>query len=297
MSEVIRLPRTQETAVRLEERKPIQRYELSRPVTIKGKDVFGRAAQVTLEPAGKPGWFVNAAGRDVPISPSKLTTERHHLVLNYGGKKMRVVEHLLPLRITGLDGIRIVDHTEWLPYDGGGEIYLNACLPAMEKSGHLVPMQRELVGEHTVVEKNGLKRRVKLATDSKNNLLLRSTVNYPQFGGEDTVVRSYPAKSPNEMHDLFSSKPDGGSKVAEVAAKVASKFGWPHYDKVAWRKKAEGKAGFLSEVSRHRAFDMLGAMATVPGPGEYLTGTLESECGNHASDIAMLRKLAPRGGK
>ncbi len=287
------LPKVQELErQKVLEQVKIPRLALREAVTIDGTDVFGKPAQVRLEPTDEPGWFWHIDGKDVPLQMNMLKEdERHYLKLQSGQNEVRIVEHLLPLRFAGVDGVRILAKTKWLPYDGGGGIFWKAVENKLRYDGTLTPMQKPIKEEFTKTEKSGLRRLVSLDTTDPSKLIVRVNVDYKKFGGALDMVREFPLPSPDKMADLFMSKTLGQPAWLGYFLKATSKFGWPHYDKILWPKKGDDQETILREVALHRMFDFLGAMAVIPKSGEYLVGDLFSDCGNHASDMQLVRSI------
>lgn len=270
----------------------IPRLALREPVTITGTDVFGRPAQVTLEPTEESGWFWQIDGKDVPLSMNMLQSDSHnYLKLKYDKSELCVCEHLLPLRFAGVDGVRIVAKTKWLPYDGGGNIFWKAVENKLHYDGALRPIQQPVKGEFSKTEKSGLHRLVSIDNADPTKLIVNVNVDYKKFGGAYNIVRSFPLPSPDKMIDLFTSKPLGSPAWSGYLLKIASQFGWPHYNGILWPKKGDNPEEILRKIALHRMFDFLGAMAVIPKSGEYLMGDLFSDCGNHASDAQLIRSI------
>jgi hypothetical protein len=259
---------------------------LINPVRVRGHDFFGRRAEVILEPADEPGWFWRVAGEDVPIGPGLVHAERRCLTLRRGEHALHVFEHLGALRATGLDQVRIVATTSWLPYDGRALIYWNALLPSVAEDGRLKPMSRKLSAG--VSRNDGVPRRLDVRLGAGDALKVTVRVSYPKWG-EHVATRTLPDEGTG-WSDIVAAKSLARPPWLRSAARCAALLGWPHYDDVLWPQRVAPEA-LLDELARHRILDLLGAIGTIPGPGEYLTGEVATDLADHAADVALLRKL------
>jgi hypothetical protein len=271
-------------------RAAMRRLMLVNPVRIRGHDFFGRGAEVTLAPAEEPGWFWHVGGKDVPIGPSCVHADRRCLVLRHDGHRLYVFEHLGALRAMGLDGVRIAAATSWLPYDGRALQYWNALPQATAECEPLRPMSRPL---HESVQRNdGIPRRLDVKLGTGDALKVTVRVAYPKWG-ERTVTRSFPDERGGGWDDIISARPLAKPPWLRAAARAAALLGWPHYDNVLWPQDAEPEA-LLEELAHHRILDLLGALATILRPGKYLTGEIATDLADHATDVALLRRLQAR---
>lgn len=264
----------------------MRRLMLVNPVRIRGRDFFGRGAEVTLAPAGEPGWFWHVGGEDVPIAPSCVHADRRCLVLRHGEHRLHVFEHLGALRAMGLDGVRITAATSWLPYDGRALQYWRALPQATAEGEPLRPMSNRL--RECVQRNDGIPRRLDVKLGTGDALKIAVRVAYPKWG-ERTVTRTFPDKR-GGWDAIISARPLARPQWLRAAARAAALLGWPHYDNVLWPQDAEPEA-LLEELAHHRILDLLGALGTILRPGEYLTGEIETDLADHAADVALLRRL------
>jgi UDP-3-O-acyl-N-acetylglucosamine deacetylase len=265
----------------------MRRLVLINPVRIRGHDFFGRRAEVILEPADEPGWFWRIAGEDVPIGPGLVHAERRCLALRRGKHTLHVFEHLGALRATGLDQVRIVAATSWLPYDGRAAMYWSALAGSIAEDGRLKPMSRRV---HECVSRNdGIPRRLAVNLGSAEALKVTVRVSYAKWG-EYEITRTFPDEDAGSWKDIAAARPLARPSWLRGAARCAALLGWPHYDNVLWPQSVE-PGTLLEELARHRILDLLGAIGTVPGPGEYLTGEIETDLADHAADVVLLQRL------
>lgn len=262
----------------------MRRLVLTRSVHIVGRDFWGRKAQVVLEPTKAQGWFWRVGTCDVPIGPDLVCLAGRRLTLRYKNEELDVFEHLGALRAFGLDNVRIVARTSWLPYDGRAQLYVYRLLPHLCEEGTLVPMTKRV---HGVVEHcDSITRRLTVTLGVGEVLTVTIRVSYPLWG-EHILVRVFPG---GKWIDVAVAKPLARPSWLQSIAQGASAFGWPHYNNVLWphgRKPDD----ILRELALHRILDLFGAISTLLAPGEYLTGNVEADCANHAVDVAFLRQV------
>lgn len=293
----------------------IPRLTLSDPVTITGTGPLGfdGQAQITLSPTDKPGWFWKTqSGEYIEINLAMLkrgnfdVDSKHFLYFEHNGEKLKIVEHLLPLRFLGLDSVVIEAPTAdaWVPYDGGGELYWESIEKKIRYDGFLEPLKRGADLSYSCDGgPNGSQRTLKYEEnpDGTGQLQVTVVIDYPKFQGDDesgkhTIERTFPVGNPNEMHDIIVAPPLLKPEWLENVVKVVAKLGWewPHIGKVLTSSDfdPQNPEPYLRQIALHRMLDLLGAyaVATEEG-GKYLTGYLHSVAGNHASDISSLKEL------
>jgi hypothetical protein len=263
---------------------------LVNPIRIRGHDFFGRRAEVTLAPAGEPGWFWHVGGEDVPIGPGIVHAERRCLMLRHNEHRLHVFEHLGALRAMGLDGVRMTAATAWLPYDGRALQYWNALPQTTAEEEPLRPMSRRR--EESVHRSDGIPGRLDVKLGAGDTLKITVRVAYPGWG-ERTLTRTLPDETGGGWDDVISARPLAKPPWLRAAGRAAALLGWPHYDSVLWPQEAEPEA-LLEELAHHRILDLLGALGTILQPGEYLTGEISTDLAGHATDVALLRRLQAR---
>lgn len=96
----------------------MQKLSLTKEVLISGSNLFGRPAYLRLTPCSEPGWYWDVGTNIVPINRKLVRIKKNRVVLQYQAIRLNVVEHILPLRWTGLDGV-IIEASAWPPYFGG----------------------------------------------------------------------------------------------------------------------------------------------------------------------------------
>lgn len=250
---------------------------------ISGKDFFGNDSSVVLEHADQPGWYIHKNRKDIPITTHTLLYDLRRVVFESKGVRVNVVEHLLALRLLlGLDSIRIIPKSKWIPYgDSSARIFYDALTSHVKGRGGLVP--------HTVSdevreirEKTGAS--ILYRPGVKDTLSIRVRINYHGLG-EHTESYSFP-----------------GTDIERIA--YARTQGWPgylwygtwalpflkqHRSNAVWPHDADPQT-ILKAYADHRVLDILGALSGLCPPGGTLVGEIESDCGGHSVDISLIRK-------
>ena len=268
----------------------MERLVLARPVTVTGTDFSGRPAEMTIEPANRPGWFwkiqePNGDTREVKLEPSLLRHKARRLVLCHEKHRLHVFEHLGALRFTGLDGVRFSSKTPWLPYDGRAKLFWEMIQPHLVLDGAF-PIRGLRAEKFERVDSNngkGLQAKNKVHLRTGESLTVSVHIDYAEWG-EKTLVRKFPTTN---VRDIFEARSLGNPAVLRRIAEVLK---WPHVENVLWTKGVHPDE-IIDELLRHRMLDFLGALSVLPESGWFLTGTAKSSCANHGLDIKLVRKF------
>lgn len=260
----------------------MDRYILTKPVDIHGTDFWGRPAFVRLEPTQRRGWYWHVNGLDVQITPELLETRKNRVILRWGDEQLHVFEHLGALRLAGLDNIRIVSKTRWLPYDGSAAIFWNACEPHLSREGELV---RYCVDTSVNEYEPNCKRWVTFMPLNAHTLIVRAFIEYPRLG-HLCIERVLPG---DDIVSILRTPTQGWPPSRRWIAAVASVFGWPHKKHVVWPHEHDTETLKLL-FARHRILDILGTLSVLCPAGGFLVGRFESYCGGHKHDVALARR-------
>jgi UDP-3-O-acyl-N-acetylglucosamine deacetylase len=262
----------------------VKRLVLTRPVTVAGRDIWGRRVRLTLEPTEAPGWFWRVGASDIPLTPNILVHRRQRLTLAHGAATLHIVEHLLALRVVaGVDGVRIVSPASWLPYDGSAAMFWRALEPALEEGAELVP--RVIDASVTA----GGDRRVAYCGTQGDGLEISVAIDYPGLGA--TELRQHLPKSGAAAEAIIATKAPGWPPGRRNIARAVASIGWPHLGNAVWPQE-QSPAETLALFARHRVLDIAGAVAVLCQPGGILSGRISSECAGHAQDVELVRLLA-----
>lgn len=263
----------------------MDRLILEKPVHVNGVDFWGRRSSLTLEPIAVPGWFWLVDGCDIPLGPSLLSSEKNHIALSHGAKKLRVFEHLGPLRLAGLDSVRIVTKDEWLPYDGCSDIFWKACAPHLRHDGKL-KKYTFAHGTSVCQTTRRLDKSVSVEPGPEDFLKIKVFINYGNLGSHEQQW----CMPGVDFKKISRAKTPGWPRWRYYAGWVwATTRGWPHFENVVWPQE-HGKMLTKRLFARHRMLDILGALSVLCPPGGVLTGTVHSRCAGHAHDIKLVRQ-------
>lgn len=262
----------------------MNRYVLRRAVHVHGRDFFGRRASVRLEPTCTRGWVWYTGGRDVPITPDIAKVRKNRIALTWGRGTLNVYEHLGVLRFAGLDNVRIVSETAWLPYDGSAVLFWEACRPHMVREGALERYCIPSVLVETEATRKG-HRQVAFVPGNTEALVVSVKIDYPGLGSHSARYM-FPG---DDIVPILLTPTQGWPRKRRLFARSARLFGWPHAENIVWPQE-HGERETLEMFARHRALDILGALSIVCPAGGIMVGQFESVCGGHKHDIALLQK-------
>jgi hypothetical protein len=257
---------------------------LTRPVLVAGRDIWGRRTQVVLEPAGTPGWFWRVGAEDISLNPDILVQRRHRLVLVHRRAALHIVEHLLALRvIIGVDGVRIVPKSSWLPYDGSAAMFWGALEPALAEGDDLVPAR--IAGDFSA----GGERPVTYDGVATDALEINVAIDYPGLGATE-LSQCFPTRDA-AAETIIATKAGGWPPGRRNIARAMAAIGWPHLGNAVWPQDYP-PAEALQLFARHRLLDLAGAIAVLCPPGGILCGRISSSRAGHAQDVELVRLLA-----
>ena len=157
-------------------------------------DAFGRDAEISFEPDGKPGWrWKRPDGVVVPLTMEIVSCETNRIVAKSGPYTLHTLEHIIAPRPLIPDGVVVWVKEQhwprsgcWPPTDGGCGMYWRA----IEERGGLQPNEHPIVwkrprGEGAWNSQNG-KRSVTLIPNDEDALTVDITIDYPGLSEHDT---------------------------------------------------------------------------------------------------------------
>jgi hypothetical protein len=306
----------------------MKRLTLTAPVTITGPSpvalgLFARQQAIEMRPLSLSdmektrskdgtGWYWQTGGGTlVPIdmslvreakamraegSPTMNLHPRHYLYFQHGKERLNCVEHILALKTLGLDGvvIKALNGSHWVPYDGRAKMYWEAIENHLKYDGYLKPMAIQLHHTYQDIDpKRGWARHVTLnSMDRRNELVVKVGVDYLKFGGREVIERHFPVDDLSNMMDVLYSRPLLQPAWLE---RYLKKLHWPHAENVLKPSEfmKENPDALKKEIALHRMLDLLGVIALLAESGAYVAGSLDTDMGNHATDLGFLEKLKP----
>ncbi|MES2087691.1 MAG: hypothetical protein V4467_01715 [Patescibacteria group bacterium] len=268
----------------------MKKLRLKKPVTITGLDCFGRKAWLTLSPTDEPGWHWKPyLGHNLllPIDwrIAKYSKLFRFLYLHHEGLKLRIIEHVLPLRFTGLDGV-IVTGSGWPPYHGRcwdlWDVVKPKTLEIDENVSWITPTRKYEWGYSVSGRSVTL---CPIRFESMPNLQVRVEINYPGLG-EKNAHLVFPGDL-EVLEEIFRARAQGWPPKRRYAfCWLASLFGSPMINTVCWPQKYS-KAQALQKFLFHRVQDILGGTA-LSHHSALMAGTIMSCRGGHEADLGLL---------
>jgi hypothetical protein len=283
----------------------MDRLLLRHTVEVSGFDIKGRKSLLVISPnKDATGWQWKVdVDEYIPITPDILTSLPRRAALVYGRHRFDEFEHVGFLRAAGLQHVNIwmPDGNTWPPYDGGALALWQAVMPHTYRAGELKPFCLR-VGETQMYNlPSDRSRGVSYLCDNKDKTLLRITgnVHFPKidpesynfsfdYGRDDllTLVRARTLGWPPNARFV--------ALALDKCRPLLRRFGrdWPHYERILWPNDKASPEEVLNEIGSHRMFDALSVLNFLAPDDTHLVGTLHSSKGNHATDVALLKKAS-----
>jgi hypothetical protein len=234
-------------------------------------------------------WVVKRNGTCVPINPETVDATRFQmLAVRVGNRyRARVLEHLLPLKMFGLQQVMLDEPSAFLPYDGSSRLFLDRVLPHCDRRIMEVPV-------HTLIRpvmwkypdlRGGREAFTRLEPLHDGRLLIDVTINYPGLG---EAQESYVFPNEPLLRRVARSKSQGWPRHRYWVSLACSKIGiWYHHDHVMWPQGIH-REEVLRRFLDHRCLDILGALGVLTN-GWHLSARVVSVCSGHHADMQVCR--------
>jgi hypothetical protein len=270
----------------------MKELNLTEPVEVVGRDVFGRPAWIKVTPSDRPGWYYDDGGDNyVPVNLEyAFARKRLRCVSLRGGSggRANVAEHFTSIRFTGLTDV-VVSGSSWPPYHGRPWEVWMALKPKTFATGQTLPL---VVPEGSFrFDYRGGKRFVEIGppySSNEPNLSVQVTIDYPRFG-QHTSSDHLPWQSLDHLEGNFQARTQGWPRWRYNVCRLASLFGWPHLETICWPQRGFAE-DVLKEFALHRYCDLLGALALVDHVA-VPCGVVRSLCAGHEGDLSLLRSV------
>jgi UDP-3-O-acyl-N-acetylglucosamine deacetylase len=269
----------------------MDRYILTRPVTVTGyafpSFLFRKRAEVTLVPV-ETGWFWNS----VPITQKLLRLQTRSIALVHGNDTLNIVEHLLALRMSGLDGVDIRCNGE-LPYDGCAKLFWNNVLGSRVRDGSLRLYRPKKTVSDALISNIEFPRYVTFTPGESETLEFRIHIDYPGLGPYDHPPWTLDSGS---FADIIDAKSPGLPPALRPLVRIAGGLlRWPHREAFTWQQEGSRWETHVL-FAQHRILDICGALGGITPQGGMLAGVITSWCGGHAYDLGVNRAVEDSGG-
>jgi hypothetical protein len=268
----------------------IKRLILRKPVTIEGKNVWGRKSHLTLTPSTKNGWFHYnpKSGFEMPIDRHSIKCSMNNLYVSNGGYESHILEHLLPARWFGVDRLRL-SGSSWFPYLTTKQFLdrLNQEDALME-TGEFI--DNLVINDHVEgVLKSDPSRRTIITSNREfggpvkgfEDIKIHVYIDYPDIG---LKISNYTL---DDLTSIYDSYPQG---VSMFRYRLCKFLKWPHLDKVSWIHQ-KPPLELLKEWADHRALDIFGMLAGIHHAKLPSDFTLKSYKSGHMFDLLAAKKL------
>ena len=254
---------------------------MKKPLSLEGKDFWGRRAKITFSPTTKEGWYWNTGNHIVPIDHRIAHGATGRIELRYKKAVLPIYEHIGPLRFEGIDNVEITLHSPWPPYFGGMcGYYPGFLLEGMLEATNcalpwIQPRQEYLHNSYN---------KLNASTEIKKSAVF-SLLVYSKWPGLPEYYEEiqFSKLAPDDRWKFWNAKPQG----TVFRKKVATIIGWPNMGYVSWKNEAHPK-----EVSYrwwcHRVQDILGCLSLAHHRALPLL-RYESFCAGHNQDLIVLK--------
>ena len=260
---------------------------LRSPVTVTGRNFFGFESSLTFSTTTDLGWYWRPYEEEpvLPINSKLLEYSFRRLRLRHGHHALETIEHILPLRWTGLTGV-VVSGDRFPPFYGRTKELWDALRP------HCVASREPT--EWCTIEDT---KRHRYDTAGKAQFE-RVTEVHPWRYGESTRlldIEAYVDYKGVGKHAEICMFPD--DVLLEEIFGTHSQ-GYPPWwyllarfthlrDRVTWPQKCGEETARLFAL--HRTLDILGAFAAVDHK-RLPVGKIRSHCGGHAGDYHLIKQ-------
>ena len=258
------------------------RLKVMGTTVVRGKNLLGQDATLTIDPTDQPGWFWCVDGEDIPITTAIVDLKLRRLRFVYGSHRLNGVEHILALGQMGVDSARISCTHAWPPYDGRAEALRSEIASHLAARGILLPTY----AKESIRCTNGRKK-VEYIPFPRDRLNVEVSVKYAGIGG--IVIRRSFAGGLDQKLCRARTISVWPAPLCWILKRLPTRI-WPHYDKTYWLGEHYPHE-VLEEIALHRVLDMFGAIKLILPPGKVFVGTLRSHLAGHALDIALLREI------
>ncbi len=264
---------------------------LTAPVRIDGKSLFGFDSSVEFyrRPNHRTKWK-NGGPFETDASLRHAELHLRRICLRDIYHRIDVIEHLMPLRWTGLE---FSFQTHRLPYFPRTQELWDSLEPKT------VSLQREvrwfspspartcIKGE----EKTGHGRerwiRIERLNSRQYRLELQVTVDYDGIGEH---TKDYKLPDTRVLRQIFAARPIALPHWLYYLKQAGVLPGTYLRSNLLWRNEAKSPRDLLEEICDHRALDILGALALATPEGLPAV-RYTSHCAGHALDLETLRSI------
>lgn len=277
---------------------------LQRSVPITGKDVFGRPAHLMFRPQTAHAdwqWDNIKKVSQIDMDCVRVSKWGRHIYLetptikhyDHGTNqpRLRIIEHLLPLRYMGIVGI-CISGSEWSPYLMPGQILekLRPELYETSEEQHWFTLADSCRWQYTKL-RAGKTAYTDLQPLDVPDVQASITIDYKGLG-EIQKHFSLQAllRNDSEFQRILSVGPQGAYPFVRRIRKLPLIRNWEFVRRVCWPdySSAEARQLTLEKFAEHRFVDLLGALALSCTLGQSFAVKVDSVCSGHFADVQAL---------
>lgn len=240
-------------------------------------------------PNRKRGWWFDVGNGalypcDLNIVEYNNDLFGRRLRFNEAGKILEVIEHIMPLRFTGLDSIVFSCPTSLPPYSGNAFYYWERLKPFLvEEAGYEIPW-------FEIKEPTFCAGKRKVSITPLNKLEIEVNIAYKDFG---SITKTISLNDSVNLENIFKARTQAwyfNIKVTKILFYI-SKF-WiflrpfAAHECLCWPTHKEN----LDEFAKHRILDILGILALIKHDQLPMLRYISRMAG-HKQDLKTLRLI------
>jgi UDP-3-O-acyl-N-acetylglucosamine deacetylase len=261
----------------------IRTWRLCEPVTLTGRDFWGRKTGIHLAPSRESGyyWRYSKHMQAEPIDWQLAYRSRRRITLHVGRARFEAYEHWGVLRWLGLDNV-VFEINGWPPYDTVDAFWkqIKPCCEAVDDDQPWFTIASNL--------RAGRRRGdgfTEVVPRGDSGLAVRIQCVYRGIGAK-TSDFNIPSDA---LAEAIEAGTQGWPRWCYYPSRVASSLCWPTHQKIVWLQ--EYGVATRELFVKHRLVDLLGALSLFRYQG-LLAARVHSYCGGHETDITCLKQIA-----
>ncbi|KKW26320.1 MAG: hypothetical protein UY69_C0028G0007 [Parcubacteria group bacterium GW2011_GWF1_52_5] len=267
-------------------------------VKVLGTNPLGRKSQLTFLPnadsatndhSHKAWLWQRTIHNRVCVSTieSSLAQRRpRRIVLVENSTALEIIEHITPLRWFGILGLTL-NGLGWPPYFGRSYEFYEALHRSLETTRQKVEWctganavafsHHDVFGGYSAFEPS-----------HSPGLHIKISINYSGMGDYE-LCRNLPEDLHRLKDDMRAYTPGMPHGLYYLSSLGNALCVWKHHSHITWARTLKAQDA-LEQFAKHRLVDCLGALAFIH-PSRLLAGSVVSICGNHSSDLWLIRMI------
>jgi hypothetical protein len=267
----------------------IRRISLRKDVTIRGRNIFGFPAHITLNPSATKGWHLSDSrtGWQQPINKDTILCGKNNFYSKNGATTIHGLTNIMALRWYGLDGVSLSGSK--FPPAYSTEVLWEKILAEGKdviSEGEDTIEVFDVVGTHSYSSEE---------TDYLQETVISGTKPGLKSGLENIYIDIY-VSNKKETYDIKSFASIVGSYThiyhshRQHVANILSWIGGPHFRKAAWAEK-DNDLNIQLHTDR-RALDLFGTMAMIDHQKLPVNFHIHSHRSEHKHDLSAIQGMS-----